>query len=59
MGDPDTREKRAKKFRSRNPYVQEMRDTKGPFKIRVINPKKNYKREKIDIRKIEDIIYEE
>jgi hypothetical protein len=57
MGDPDLREKRAKKFK--NPIVKELRNTKGPFKPRVVEPRDKYKREKVSIKNYEDYNEEE
>jgi hypothetical protein len=57
MGDPDLREKRAKKFK--NPVVKELRNTKGPFKPRVVEPRDKYKREKVSIKNYEDYNEEE
>lgn len=48
MSDPETRERRGKKFR--NPVAKELYENKGAFAIRVLNPKKTeYKRKKMRI----------
>jgi hypothetical protein len=55
MSDPETRSKREKKMRNRNPIAKELLDRKGPFSLKVINPKKNeYRRVKLDPRDILD-----
>lgn len=51
MSDPETRERRARKFR--NPVAKEMNENRGAFAIRTINPKKTeYKRQKLNVRTI-------
>lgn len=57
MGDQDTKDRVSKK-RKRNFYAKLLRDTgdnKGAFAIKVVDSKKtDYKREKINIRDIEE-----
>lgn len=55
MSDQETRDNRLKKFKKiRNPVVRDM-ISKREFKERVIrSPLNDYKREKIDIKHIED-----
>lgn len=53
MSDPDTRQDRAQKMRRKNPVAKELLDRKGPFSLRVINPKKTeYRRVKLNPRNI-------
>lgn len=57
MGNEEDKERHSKR-RKRNFIAKILRDSgdhKGAFALRVINPKKTtYKRQKIDIRNIED-----
>jgi ribosomal protein L14E/L6E/L27E len=54
LSDPDTRDRRAKKFKHRNPVAKIMNENKGAFAIKIPNPKKStYKREKLRARDIE------
>lgn len=55
MSEPEEKERHARK-RKKNILAKIMRtgDNKGAFALKIVNPKKgNYKREKVDIKKIE------
>lgn len=54
--DPETREKRARSIqKKKNPLAREVLDRKGPFGIRVIDPRKGeYKRVKLNPKNYED-----
>lgn len=57
MSDPETRDRRSKKFRKetkRNPVAKVLNENKGAFAIKILNPKKStYKREKLRAREIQ------
>lgn len=50
MASPEDREKHQRRIK-RNAYAKELR-TSGAFKMRVIPPKKEYKREKISVKEV-------
>jgi len=53
MGDQEEKEKHMRR-RKRNILAKDLRDTKGPFKMKVIDPRKQeYKRIRINVKDID------
>lgn len=60
MSDQETRAERANKIRTRNPVAKELLDRKGPFALRIVNPKKTkYRRVKLNPRDLPNFEEEE
>lgn len=55
MGDTEEKEKHMRR-RKRNIIARDLRDPKGPFAMKVINPKKEkYRRIKINVKEVNSL----